>query len=321
MTWPLSRKRTYFDLTSQFPAEDGNDIQDGITWLFNGIRTIRGLIVGGAGAAVFTRTADSPILLAKNSAENARWLIDHNGLPGGRIELLDEKWLLTQAATATPANPLSSYPLWMTTISGASSQFNGAGTFPADQRYGGRYVDLQPLNVTVGAKSFISTTNKLVDPTKTAISFVLDFDGGVDAVGANGYTTYLGLSATQDPTATTTGFVWLKKASTDTNWQAQCGTGTPGAGTTTTVDTGVAAIAAGSGFQRFRIELHGSTTPYGAVTARFCVDDNPFVSITTNIPTALLYLAFGATITSAGTAHDVTVGRIALAQNLFASSF
>lgn len=256
-----------------------------------------------------------------DAALNARFLVDHNGFPTGRLNLMREEWLFVQASTSTPANPLSSYPLWKTTISGTSAAFGGAGAFGVSL-YGGRTANLQPLNAATGAKSFIATTNQLIDPSKTRVTWSLEWDAAPDAVGANGTTIYIGMSSAQDPSAAASGFAWFKKASTDTNWQCQCGQGAPG-GTVTNTDSGVVPVpeSSGNGLQRFKIELHGSATVYGAQRVMFYIDDALVATITTNIPTVTQYLAFGGiTTATSGTMHDISIGTITLDNNRFVAA-
>lgn len=305
-------------------------VQDNInSWIAGTGPTLKSLQIDGTGGSASTVPAaqlkiapavlsTTPLALFANSAGNTRYMIDHNGFPDGRISTFKEDWNIVQGSSSTSANPLSNYPMWMTTISGAGASFAGAGTMSSV--YGGHVVDIRHGSTTNGAKVFVATTNKMMDPTCTFASWVLEFDAAFDAVGANSVTAYLGLSSAQDPTAATSGFMWFTKRSTDTNWQAQCGTTTPG-GTVTTSDTGVAATASGSGLQRFRLEYHGSTTPFGAATVLFSVNDSSPISITSNVPTAQMNIAFGTTLTAtAGTSLDFFLGSVNFVWNRFANA-
>lgn len=278
--------------------------QDNINGWMNGTGyTMKSLQFDGSGASPTTFGADTPILSSKNSAGNSRAvLVDHNGLfTMGRVSHRREEWWTSFSIAGASTAVVSANQTWFVTQVGAAAQ-----TQTAIETTGSNIVVLQPSNV-LNNKSAIATNQTVMYPGSTVTS-VFECEAAFDQVGANSLTGWIGFCGAKDPTAPAGGFAWFKRASTDTNWRCQTNDGA----TTNDLDSGVAPTTA---YQRFRIEVHGSATPYGAATVRFFINEALVQTSTSNLPTAGLFMVMGCLATAAGTGHSMAVSPVSLSNN------
>lgn len=295
MTWPLSRKRTYIDGITQVPAADMNDIQD--------FSVLTETILGFPAAAPST-TSDIAQVVGKDAAGHVRGvLMDHNGLfTMGHANHFREEWRFVPNLVSSGAMANS---IWQGVLS-ASCQISASlqNVYPAPM--------LSIFTDTTTSHKCFAATNGMQMPGGCAFaSYVLEFDAAMSAIGANGNTYWAGLCGTTDPSVSTAnGFAWFRKGSGNTNWQAEVGNGA----STTTFDTGVIPTLSSSRLQRFRIEYHGSTSPYGACV-RFFIDGVQVGSnVTTNMPTQPQGFMFGDQVTG-GVSGNLFVGTLSFSHN------
>lgn len=258
--------------------------------------------------------ADKPQLMPyANGASNPRWLVSHNGFPGGPINVFREQWMAGQNTSA--AGLLINNPVWY-------MEYTNAGGAPSWQQgqvsgslYAGTFSKLN-LASTLNNAVLLSST-PIFNPACTFASWELKADFAMDTVGANNATFWVGLSGTSDyRTPGASGYLWFKKTSGVTNWQCEANDGA----STTTQDSGVPPLAFGTGgMQRLRIEYHGSTTPYGANTARFFINDVLVKTYTTNLPITAQEIAVGGQLTTGGAARTGYIGTVELYVNRFSS--
>ena len=253
---------------------------------------------------------DDPQFAPKDSAGNRRTIpIDHNGLPTmGGVVAARESWLVPVSGyTTANAMTAAGYPLWYLTTAGTPT---GLDTSTDPGTLG--FVNLN----TSGNKLLLSSNGKMLIPSNTFQSSVLETDFTMDQIGANSMTVWFGFCGGRDPSSPASGYAWFKKASTDTNWQYQTNDGT----STTTADSGVAPIIDSTFGQRLRVEFHGSASAYGSM-ARFFVGSTLVGTSTTHLPTANQYVVIGVSCTSSsGTGHDINVGPVTFVANRFAST-
>ena len=144
--------------------------------------------------------------------------------------------------------------------------------------YPGNYVQFN--NFTASGNKATLYSGYLLDSSCTYTSLAFEFEFAMGSQVTN--TRYkLGIGNGTDGTTET---IYARFRSTDGgNWI--CEVAAPGG---TSVATSVAAATAQSApTQRFRIELHGSATPYGAC-ARFFINEKLVAVITTSLPTNIL---------------------------------
>lgn len=252
---------------------------------------------------------NTPQVLFKDSAGKARHLVSHNGFPGGAVNAFREDWKVLMATTT--AGAIAANPLWFVTSAGAPT---GTTSLIPTAVYPGNALNIVPLNTT-NNKVALATNQQVMHPGCTFASWELKFDFGMDAIGNNGMTYWVGLSGGKDPSAPASGYLWFRKATGDTNWQCEANDGT----TTTTVDSTAPPVTEASAMQRMRIEYHGSASPYGVNTALFFINDALVATITTHLPTAAQYMAFAGKCTAGGTGHDATLGTVELNVNRYST--
>lgn len=305
MTLPLSRDYTAIDGVTQFPAATDQRIQDNIIQAFK----VLGIPVTLTSPST---TDDLPQLVVKDAAGHVRAVIvDHNGLPTkGRVNHFREEWKVL-LSSITAGGIVSGNPMWFLTVAGAPG---GLITQAPRTFYGGTVANIGVLN-TLANKMAVASGLQLVNPSNADATWVLEYDLAPDAIGANGFTFWHGLSGSKDPNAPASGYAWFRKANGDTNWQCETNDGA----TTTTVNSAVAPTVDTAALQRFRIELHGASSPYGAMV-RFFINETLVATSTTHLPTAVQYVVFAGLCTAAGTAHELMVGTVSLSSNRFAST-
>jgi hypothetical protein len=234
--------------------------------------------------------------LAKDSAGNVRSVIDHIGYRVGRFTEWRENWSWYNNSLTTATNYPTAYGPWNAQSITANCSISTVS--PANQGDANptsnviRLLAATAVN-TNAARLF--TTYGIFSP-QTFVSCVLEWDMAMTGIGANNVTYAVGWASTTNSALSScaAGFV---KRSTDTNWQAVTG----GGGTIT--DTGVAPSLSNN--QRFRIELHGSATPFGT-EALFFINDVLVATITTNVPvgTTDLYLQIAMDVTGTTAANQ-----------------
>lgn len=230
--------------------------------IYNGVRALKGLIVdpvGGAVDAPFARTADSPLVLFRDSAKNNRGMVDHLGYRHSRLSEYYEDWLsiglgIIGGGGAVSANGRVRYDV------GAAHQIF-ADAFSQNMPGGGH------LGLLIGGASGVTTrvlspaifspgtyTSLVIDfEVLVSLSTNVDFRIGIVGNGSSG-----AQSATGTPGADHA-FALVKQAA-DTHWFLQTGNGSAFTKTDTTITPSTTLGAP----DRVRLELHGSGSPYGS---------------------------------------------------------
>jgi len=305
MTLPFTRDYTAIDGVSQYPAATDQRIQDGIVGVYTATKSIIGAILDAVGNVVFTRTADSPLLLLRDSAGNNRGLFDHNGYPMSRASLWREIWQNVINNINADANPITTAPswnFWASTNVGTLWAVEPSTTFLFPT------LALACSNVA-NSRPMLQSAQPILLASNTFASVVLEYEHD-GQTGLPGFT-YSGLSGNKDYT-TNPEFVRFRAQSGTANWQAEA----RGASATTTVDTGVA-LSSTAAMVRFRIELHSSGSPYGA-KARFFINGTLVAEITTNLPalsSTKLSIVFQTGNNGTTTANTLNIGPMVLAHN------
>ncbi len=277
--------------------------------------TLKGLITDSVGNNVGNRpTIDWAQIFALNSAGYARAvLVDRHGLPeAGWITHLVEDWTGTaQTISGNGNNQQLANPLgrWQTAIDVQGGAVTGT---IAPVAYGvGTGAEMQSGATNAQIMALATAFAPLDTSSITNYSAVLGFDATFPNVSNVNF--YLGFG--DDPTlGANAGPGELTYALFDTvgggNWKARSANG----GGPTATDTGVA-IAATS--HRFRVEIHGSGSPFGAATARFFIDEQIVATHTTNVPLGRMHVVFGM-VNGTNSARTLFVGQVGLAFNRYA---
>jgi len=311
MALPNSRDYTGIDGVSQVLSATWNSIQDFISDLYNGARTVKGLVIDGVSNVTFTRGADSPLFLSRNTASQNRWLVDHNGYPAGRRNEFREEWQINFAApVSATSSSITPAPRFGATIN-AGGTINGAApstTYPTQ-------FAAATVTSTSASKAFLWSNTTPFYASTTFLSLVLEFEVAATNAPIANQALYLGLGSSAgaaDP-STDTSYVRLRASGT-ANWFAECAIG----GVATSVDTGVAPTVGTFPAQRVRIELHGSTSPYGNV-ARFFINETLVTTISTNMPTTTMGISCGAHNISSASGQALNIGPIYMTWARYAS--
>ncbi len=247
---------------------------------------------------------NAPQTLWTDADGNNRYLIDHNGYPMGRATIFDEPWggFIDEAATidvlggrwhfvssgssggGTMINqdPVSSYP-------SAFMQLSNDGSISSVAR-----MHTEPIVY------FLNTGN---------FSLVLEWEAALTNIGANDTLIYMGLSDAAGSIA-----IAFRKSSAETNWRAYAFDGS----TTTNQDTTVVPTAGVYPTQRFRLELHGSASPYAGMKARFFINETLTNTLTSALASGAYTLFFNNTASGA-TQNDLCVGPIRAVWNRYGS--
>jgi hypothetical protein len=212
-------------------------------------------------------TADTPIAQFTDGAGNARTVIDHCGYLAGRRSEFREDWPFFTTTSATGVVTGTKWNFTNTNCQ-VSSQFP-LPTYP------GNYIQFN--NFTAAGNKGTLYSGYLFDSSCTYTSLVFEFEF---AMGSNVTNTRykLGIGNGTDGT-TETIYAWFQSSSAG-NWI--CGTSGTLLSTSTAPATGQSAPT-----QRFRIEFHGSATPFGACT-RFFINELLVAANTATLPTNIL---------------------------------
>jgi len=295
---------------TQTTAVSMTDATSGVTFAFTG-NFVAGDTYGFKGA--FT-----PQAMWSDSAGNARFLVDHNGYPLGRIGRWSELWVLSNIVSATGLNSGATglisnlVPGWYydtnATDAGWSLSVGGvAGT-------GLSVGQFNFSNVGTSVDAYLYPAGQLFDAGWANICAVLEWYGYLNISGTTSIADhYMGLNGRP----TNGGFTYNGR------FTGAAGTGpmkdgvffrVPGAGnsvTTTTIhcvtrsfnsetdiDSGIAIGASGT-LHSFKLELYGSGNPGGA-KARFFIDGKFVTEITTNLPSSIMRFAYGGHVSTVG---------------------
>ena len=284
------------------------------------------------GTASF-RSGYTPQAMWSDSNGNARFLIDHNGYPLGRIGRWSEMWTLSNIVAATGLNAGASglladiVPGWYYDTNATDNTWS-ANTQIAN---GLSSLRLNYGNGGVSSDGYLYPAGVLFDASWTGLCAVVEWYG---AIGVSGTTTiadhYMGLNGNP----TNGGFTYNGRYTGSTGSGPmrdgvffRCPAAGNGVttttihcvaknlGTETDVNSGVQIGASGT-MHAFKLELYGSGNPGGA-KARYFIDGNIITEITTNLPASVLKFAYGGHITTLGSsALYVAVGGLNAVWNL-----
>lgn len=286
--------------STQTTAASMTDATSGITLAFTGTLTING-------TASF-RSAFTPQASRQDAAGNIRSLVDHNGYPMGRITRLQEDWLGAFATISAATNPLSNFAKWAFTNNSTESM----AVQPPNATYPANYVDLATL-ASGSSQTMLYFNRACVAPSSSLLSFVFECEVGLANVGAaiSQADIAFGFNTNNGSTPPYSSSIMLRYSGSG-NWIAS----TSGGGSQ---DTGVAPSAATdpSSGQRFRFEIHGSSSPYGAVCL-FFINEALCASLTTGIPSAILFPIFNLKNSTAAINH-MYIGSVSMAWNRWLS--
>jgi hypothetical protein len=262
----------------QTTAASMTDATSGITLAFAGTFL-------AAGTAGF-RSAFTPLASWNNQAAKLRSQVDHNGFMIDRVSTFREDWPI--AGTAGSAGQMTAIGLyqWFALIAGTANVSVASTVTPT---FPSGYCEFA-VATTSAAKAGISSAMQFFHCQSSLVSAVLEFEYAMDTAGANNQTHQIGLSAVRDMSSPSGGYIAFSKLSGNTNWQCITNDGA----TSNSQDSGVAPPAGGpsTGFQRFRIEFHGSAAPYGAPARVFFFINEALVAVSTvNVPNTFLYFS------------------------------
>lgn len=310
MTMPESPNETYVGgSTPSIKAATQNDLQTYLSRLY----AILGFSVPTVGTV-----ADQFAFVEEQLRK--RFVIDHNGFPGGKARLTTTDWdfgWLTNVNAATSPDGR-----WVVTAAGGLRNFVVVSAPSSSAPYGGRLLSLGFGTGDATNLYAVAEAGQSVCADVSTVSWRAEFDVAMDAIGANNADHIVGLSAGQSPEGATE-YIWFRKQSAQTNWFCEI---KQGAGVALSNSSGVAPHIPSSGLQRLKIEVHGSATPYGVAngghaTVRFFIDDAPVQTYVDGtggvvVPTTAMYRAMSGQCTNAaGPGATLTVGRLTLASN------
>jgi hypothetical protein len=265
------------------------DATSGITLAFAGTLT-------AAGTATF-RSAFTPLAEWSNQAGNLRQIIDHNGYRRGRVNEYYNDWMELGSGSVVGANNNTAGRLnwnipaaanancgWSSAIPGASSALQINGTNVANATTTRFY----SVSGAIAIGSFVEAVLEF----EVALTGQTATDIKVGFVGA-------GSTATGSPTAAATEIALCKQA-TDAHWQLVTSNGS----SAPKIDTGIVPTA----LDRITMELYGSASPLGAVTARMFINDSLVVNAT---PATMVFVSgsyqFGVFATTTNATNGLTV--------------
>jgi hypothetical protein len=250
-------------------------------------------------------TGVTPIVQYRNAAGNFRTGIDHTGYPTGHILTFSEFWPVS-LSTTNSSTSFASNGTWTLAVG------NAAGSNAINTQTGSATYPINSIQVTVGTNASDQVNvNHLGSYHSASTESVCEFDLFMDTIGANNVTLDIGMTLFTLFNGSNHGY-YFEKTSANTNWQAV----TISAGTSTKTDTGVPPVS--NTPQRFRMEYHGSASPYGAATVLFFINDVLVATSTTNVTVnQSLSISFLGARTAANSTH-VNLGMVRLIQNLFA---
>ncbi len=246
--------------------------------------------------------SDDPQLLFYNTSGNVRSLVDHNGYPMGRRSELREEWIVNIGTVSSSQAPITGAQRWSVTTSGTAITAGAlvvnapAATYPCNS---------PSISTASGAGAVsVFTAAPIINTSNTFLSTVIEFEAtaGTDLTAKTHSETFtFGLSDTSVPSSATK-YCWLKASAGVANWKCQTANG----GAPTSTDSGVSIDFVGTApAQRWRIELHGSGSPYGSM-GRFFINEVLVAENATTLPASTtLYLVFGAS--GASTADPITL--------------
>lgn len=313
--WSNDGGKTYGAATN-IPAGNHTDSTSGITVTFAGTFV--------ADDTYAFQPVNTPLAVFSDTTGHPRLVIDHNGFPRGRLHELREDWWLGDGTFNMGAAP--PYNIAPGTSATAIST-NGGGRFQlhgtlnvgalnalVNNVYTGRAVELESGTAN-GNKLYLQTVGS-VTSGNSGVVHVIEWEAFISAAGANDVTLLMGLFDDYATMSSSTNRVWFKKASADTNWQ--WGTNTASG------DTGIAPSTLG--FQRFRIEVHGSSTPLGtalgAPVALFLINEQLVGATATGVfgTYVATSLGFGIENTAGlGGSFTLTLGPVLMQYNRWTS--
>lgn len=283
-------------------ASGGN--ANGITATGNGTGAGIKATGGATGPAIVTQGVtgnDAPQVKRLDSAGNVRQVDDHNGYTMGRNMVVQENWIYSIGTVTTGAPTMISGTPWQVYVAtgngGSVTISNPSTAYPAP---------MLSLNIPNALQQIILSSAIPVVAAASFVSAVLEWEMG-QSFAPTLSTVAVGLN--DNPTGGS-GEITISSLAGGA-WTANTHSGSSG----TSTGTGVTTALSATPNTRCRIELHGSASPYGTLTARFFVNET-LVAITTNVPTTALYLHISY-ITSGATGGTgaLTVGPMRLVVN------
>jgi hypothetical protein len=279
MAWPITPLTSYVPGTPPaIKSSDLDDFQQAINWAYLGWYTFRALKMDGAGgvdvsgAPPTDGTLDmispsagelNPRLVTRDANGNARFIIDHNGLPTGaqRSELRQDWFGLVSCGPGVASFNMNAE--WVAVTSANAQIVSTPGAADPGHAIAANGLLINP---GTGAGNFAEIGNPIcliraVPGFVMVLEWIFKVRGQADNV--SWYAGWNDANAGVDPTDTTGNPVLARviKRSADTNWQLQIAS----AGAASYFDSGVAPGATSTPpYQRFRLEYHGSSTPFGA---------------------------------------------------------
>lgn len=263
-----------FNPGAQAPAEWINDRLNRVGSWFRWLLTLP------------TTASDTPQYQYQDAAGNTRLVVDHNGYPlGGRISEFREEWAYTTNPGSGLQTAWAGTP-WTTDINASGATGGALALTAPTASYNARYLTLTPPT-TLGA-STVLWGPQLFIANAAAMSVVMEFEFGMNAAAAGtaSKTSYLvGLQdGTDDPT-TDQNVITLYKKYNQANWQRM--TLAAGVLKDSTL-TSTAPTAGAYPTDRFRLEIQGSSSPYGAYQARIFINETLIGTIAAaNLPGAI----------------------------------
>lgn len=253
-----------------------------------------------------------PQYVAKDSAGNARHVIDHNGLPMGLLGRIYEVWNAQSSVSASGQ--------WITGTYFSSNYKNA--TIPnyaqqtATAAYPAAYYQVTPDGGAAGNYAYLTgvvATTCRADGT--GLVYVMEWEAAITTPTVD-MSTYMGWTSGNHDAATS--YVRFRVSRTGgTLGNIVCETAAGAA--PTQYSTSTPAMAQGSApSQKFRLELHTAGSAYGLM-ARFFIDGNHITDIATTVPAIALAPQFGGFVPSGGGATTLSLGHLALVWNRFAS--
>lgn len=332
MALPLSRSTTYLPGgVPKIKAQDLNDLQDYLAGLYAAGYSVKALSIDGTGGNVATpgskllvvgrsTLSDEPLAVFSDQLGHTRSAYDHIGYPAGRRSELRENWdfnfLVNTAISGASIFGGSGYSRWNgSTTNGTRNQLQttpggpGAAGASAEALFAGAL----SLDVALLYGQYPWVT------LQTFVSLVMEFEISGTGGAGSGATNFWGLVDINHAgvaLSNATPFFGIGAKDATANWQMIHGDGA----TLVYTDLGFTTVGSIGNWNRVRIELHGSGSPYGACGRLFFNDVQVGGDMTTNIPLVGVGMTpqFGVAATGASNANSqigplyLTYNRVAL---------
>lgn len=259
--------------STQTTSASMTDATSGITLAFSGVFT--------GGDTYQFNSAFTPLVSYANTDGYVRNFVDHNGyIDMGRVGWLDQNWAgIDFAGRSLALAPSGGYFLDGYTWKGKGQGANSSEGL-TENSYAGSTSLMHYQGLAGGSSgdyNFVYTSNGLFVPTADTVA-VAEFEAFLDHSGVTESVWQFGFTNNTSNTALSSDNKFMMEMVTgDTTWYIRTADGS----SSSRVNTGVTIDT--TNMQKFRMELYGANSPYGALARVFINGKGPY-DYTSNLP-------------------------------------